>query len=208
MKNKLLPIVFVLSFYSAYSQVIIGKKELNLSSQLEVFAEDKGVLFPRVALTSLTDTNTIVEGNVNSLFVFNTTTATDLKPGYYYWYIDKWNKITTSDEITVNTTADKGVPGDKGQPGYPGSDVMIYTDIETGTVYIQQPDGTWIKINGKNGKDGSDGKSITSALIDENGNLVLKYTDGTTNNAGKVKGDAGSNGDKGLDGKGGGNSRQ
>lgn len=208
MKNKFLPIFFVLSFYSAYSQVSIGKMDTNPSSQLEVYATAKGVLFPRVALTSLTDTSTIVEGNVNSLFVFNTTTGVDLKPGYYYWYVDKWNKITTADEITsgTNTAADKGVPGDIGQPGYPGSSIIVYTDIETGIVYIQKPDGTWMEINGK---DGTEGKGISSASIDENGNLLLTYTDGNIDNAGKVKGDEGATGgigpkgDPGLNGKGG-----
>ncbi len=226
MKNKILPILFVLGFYSAYSQVSIGKKDINPSSQLEVFAADKGVLFPRVALTGLTDASTIISGNVNSLFVFNTETTLDLKPGYYFWYIDKWNKIATSDEIisVANTAADKGVPGDKGESGYPGSNIIVYTDTETGIVYVQKPDGTWVKINGINGidgkngsdgndgNDGNDGKGITSAQIDTNGDLLLTYTDGNIDNAGKVKGDAGEKGetgekgekgDTGLDGKGG-----
>ncbi|SHH56778.1 tail fiber domain-containing protein [Flavobacterium defluvii] len=101
MKNKFLPILFVLGFYSAYSQVVIGKKEANPSTQLEIYAADKGVLFPRVALTSLTDARTIVGGNVNSLFVFNTATSIDLKPGYYYWLNNKWNRILISSDASI-----------------------------------------------------------------------------------------------------------
>ncbi|KAF2343049.1 hypothetical protein, partial [Flavobacterium tistrianum] len=101
MKNKFLPILFVLGFYSAYSQVVIGKSEVTPSTQLEIYATDKGVLFPRVGLTSLTDAKTIVGGNVNSLFVFNTTTSIDLKPGYYYWLNNKWNRILISSETTI-----------------------------------------------------------------------------------------------------------
>jgi hypothetical protein len=101
MKNKLLPLFFVLGIYSGYSQVAIGKVEPNLSAQLEVFASNRGMLIPRVALTSSLDTATITNGNVESLLVFNTATVLDIKPGYYYWYDDKWNRIAISDEFTT-----------------------------------------------------------------------------------------------------------
>lgn len=74
MKNKLLPLLFVLGSYSAYSQVVIGKKEMNASAQLEVYSKDRnqGILIPQVQLTGTTDRTTITNGNVNSLLVFNT----------------------------------------------------------------------------------------------------------------------------------------
>ncbi|PIF71098.1 hypothetical protein [Flavobacterium sp. 2] len=102
MKNKLLPLFFVLASYSAYSQVGIGTTMPNPSSQLEVVANDKGVLIPRVQLKSLTDAATITNGNVNSLLVFNTGTAADIKPGYYYWYDNRWNRIVIAGEIESN----------------------------------------------------------------------------------------------------------
>lgn len=49
MKNKLLPLLFVLGAYGAYGQVGIGTPTPNLSSQLEIVASDKGILIPRVA---------------------------------------------------------------------------------------------------------------------------------------------------------------
>jgi gliding motility-associated-like protein len=76
MKNRLLPLLFVLGSYSAYSQVVVGKKDpTSISAQLEVFANNRGVLIPRVELLSSTDTVTMEKGNVNSLLVFNTATA-------------------------------------------------------------------------------------------------------------------------------------
>ncbi|MCD8040599.1 MAG: 5'-nucleotidase C-terminal domain-containing protein [Clostridia bacterium] len=43
-------------------------------------------------------------------------------------------------------------------------------------------DGT----NGTNGTDGKDGISVVSSEIDENGDLIITYSDGTTQNAGSV----------------------
>jgi len=78
MKNRLLPLLFVLGSYSAYSQVVVGKKDpTSISAQLEVFANNRGVLIPRVELLSSTDTVTMEKGNVNSLLVFNTATAAE-----------------------------------------------------------------------------------------------------------------------------------
>jgi len=62
----------------------IGTLTPDKSSQLDVVANDKGILIPRVSLTSTTDAVTITNGNVNSLLVFNTNTQNDITPGYGY----------------------------------------------------------------------------------------------------------------------------
>ncbi|PIF30501.1 hypothetical protein CLU81_0931 [Flavobacterium sp. 9] len=100
MKNKLLSVLLFLGSYTAYSQVGIGTPVPNSSSQLEVVATDKGVLIPRINLTSSTDVTTIKNGNINSLLVFNTVSISDITPGYYYWYNNKWNRIVISSEIS------------------------------------------------------------------------------------------------------------
>lgn len=102
MKNKLLSLFLFLGSYAAFSQVGIGTPMPNASSQLEVVAADKGVLIPKISLTGSTDATTITNGNVNSLLVFNTATISDIKPGYYYWYNSKWNRIVISTEIAAN----------------------------------------------------------------------------------------------------------
>ncbi|MDQ6471709.1 hypothetical protein RB619_13720, partial [Flavobacterium sp. LHD-80] len=159
MKNRLLPLFFVLGCYAGYSQVGVGTLNPDASAQLEVSSTNKGVLIPRVALTSTTDAITIKNGNVNSLLVFNTATVADIKPGYYYWYVDKWNRIALSGEAGsgAGIAGGDGAPGDKGTQGYPGEGVVVYTDNSTGDVYVQNSNGTWTKINGKNGKDGKVG---------------------------------------------------
>ena len=154
MKNKLLPLFFVLASYSAYSQVGIGTTMPNPSSQLEVVANDKGVLIPRIQLKNITDAATIVNGNVNSLLVFNTATAADIKPGYYYWYDNKWNRIVIAGEIESNkgtviynaVTKEFVFVDDSGanQPLDFGSSVKKH---ETITTLTNNNDGTYTYLN-------------------------------------------------------------
>ncbi|MGS2764706.1 hypothetical protein ACVBDU_20750, partial [Sinomicrobium sp. M5D2P9] len=96
MKRILLLLIFSFCVFELYAQVGIGTPMPDNSAQLDVVASDKGMLIPRVALTSSTDAMTIANGNVNSLLVFNTTTAADISPGYYYWYEDKWLRVINS----------------------------------------------------------------------------------------------------------------
>lgn len=72
MKNKLLSFILFLGYYTTYSQVSIGKLMLNAAAQLEVVTTNKAILIPRVNLTGSTDVATFINGNVNSLLVFNT----------------------------------------------------------------------------------------------------------------------------------------
>ena len=102
MKSKLLLVVLFLISFTTYSQVGIGTLTPSSSAQLEVTASDKGVLIPRLNLTGSTDATTITSGNINSLLVFNTATVSDIKPGYYYWYENKWNRIIISSEVSTN----------------------------------------------------------------------------------------------------------
>jgi hypothetical protein len=70
----------------------------NLSAMLDIVSTSKGLLLPRVTLTSNTDATTIANGNVTSLMVYNTTAAsagaTAVYPGYYYWNGAKWEALT------------------------------------------------------------------------------------------------------------------
>lgn len=94
---------------TASAQVGIGNTSPNPSSQLEITATDKGVLFPRITLRDNTDTSTIKEGNINSLFVYNTATVAGsnaVNPGYYYWNQNKWVRLATIDDL--NNTATTG----------------------------------------------------------------------------------------------------
>jgi hypothetical protein len=171
MKNRLLPLFVILGTVSAYSQVGVGTLNPKSSAQLEVFSNNKGVLIPQIALTSITDNKTIVNGNIVSLLVYNTTDNSSITPGYYYWFDNRWNRMSigsdsgnTGKDTGVGVAEGTGVPGSKGQPNYPGDNINIYTDTASGIVYVQESNGKWVPINGKNGKDGKDGLTGISGV--------------------------------------------
>ncbi len=87
--------------------------------------------------------------------------------------------------ITTSIKGDKGDKGDKGSTGDTGSTGA------TGAAGANGKDG----VNGINGKDGI---SISKAAINENGELVLTYSNGNTDNLGQVVGKDGMDGTDGL----------
>lgn len=80
----------------------IGTSAPNASALLHVAATNKGVMFPKVALTSGTDNITVPVSSPadDGMFVYNTNTAgtgtNAISPGYYYWQTNRWYKIQTS----------------------------------------------------------------------------------------------------------------
>lgn len=69
----------------------------NSSAGLDVDFSNKGVLIPRIALTSTTDVTTIPTP-ANSLLVFNTTNGAGLTPGFYYYdgNLMQWTAVAGS----------------------------------------------------------------------------------------------------------------
>jgi hypothetical protein len=59
---------------------------------------NKGLLIPRVALTSTTSTSPITTPVATSLLVYNTATTGDVTPGYYYWTGSKWMRLLAIDD--------------------------------------------------------------------------------------------------------------
>lgn len=129
-------IVMLLVINPLVAQVGIGTVQPNSSSQLHIDSNDKGVLFPQVPLKSRTDQQTISNGNVVSLFVYNTSNTNDLNPGYYYWDGNQW--LSIGDQYIYT---DVGAPTPSA-PNSPNSGA-VYVDESTGNIYTF--DGTnWI----------------------------------------------------------------
>ncbi|MCP1997443.1 DNA-binding IscR family transcriptional regulator, partial [Flavobacterium sp. HSC-61S13] len=101
MKKKLLPLAALLVSGMVYSQVGIGTHYPNKSSQLDIKSDDKGVLIPRIALTSVTDASTIANGNVESLLVYNITSNAEMQPGYFYWFRNRWTRMISDEDTTL-----------------------------------------------------------------------------------------------------------
>lgn len=96
MKNLYIFSLFIFSvfFNPLKSQVGIGTTSPDASTSLDIVAPKKGFLGPQISLTKRTD-NTTIANPTNGLLVYNTTTlsgteATQLAPGYYYWYNGQW----------------------------------------------------------------------------------------------------------------------
>lgn len=100
MKKKLF-LLCIISFYNIiFSQINIGSISKDPSAILDINVNDlstkKGVLFPKVALTSIHDTSTI-PNPAQSLIVYNTGENAGLSvPGFYYWDDNEWRLLDNS----------------------------------------------------------------------------------------------------------------
>lgn len=105
---------------------------------------------------------------------------------------------------------EKGEKGDQGETGLNGSDGKdgsailtgegapksadgkegdLYLDTSTGDLYLKGSFSWEIKgnIKGEQGEPGKNGTSITETKINEDGELIVVYSDGTTQNLGVIK---------------------
>jgi len=94
--KKVLVIAYYLSFLSAVNllaqNVGIGTSTPDASARLDVVDANRGVLIPRVALTNTT-VAAPVTAPATSLLVYNTNTAGDVTPGFYYWNGTVWVRL-------------------------------------------------------------------------------------------------------------------
>lgn len=113
------------------------------SAVFEVESTNKGVLMPRVTLTSITDVTTIAMP-ANALTVFNTATAgtapNGVTPGYYYWSTadSKWIRLLNQNDAVepwqVEGTTDKAT--DNAQNIYQMGNVGIGTATPEGRLHV------------------------------------------------------------------------
>ena len=150
MNRKLLFALLALLSVTVQAQVGIGTELPNNSTQLDIVSEDSGVLFPRISLTSSTDTSTISNGNVTSLFIYNVATANDVIPGYYYWDGLRWRRLINENDATLFETLTNLVDNGDGTITYTNEDgtnqtidiAAIVAANETVTTLVQA-DGTY-----------------------------------------------------------------
>ena len=99
MKKLLLPIAFVLSMNAFAQNVAINSTGAAAvtSAALDVDMANKGILIPRVALTTTAAFAPVTGTATTSLLVYNTATAgvspTNVLPGYYYWDGAQWVRL-------------------------------------------------------------------------------------------------------------------
>ena len=116
--------IILVSFISK-AQVGIATSTLDAGAIFQVESNDKGVLIPRINLTSTIDQVTIANPAVG-LMIYNTSTVTingndtSVTPGLYYWAGAKWTRIftqgwsrqfTQTSQNVVNTLGDIPING-------------------------------------------------------------------------------------------------
>lgn len=146
------------------------------NTDTKVKAESKGIVsIEKISENGKTDNYRITYTD-GSTAVFKITNGADGKDGVGIADV-KFNNL---DELVVVLTSGNEINlgklvGEDGKDGADGED-------------------------GKDGKDGTDGVSITSAEINEAGELVLGFSNGTNINLGSVVGPKGEQGEAGADG--------
>lgn len=195
MKKVLLAFALLVMTYKAEAQVGIGTEEPSPAALLDIVAEDRGILIPRVQLNSITDATTINGGNVESLLVYNST-AGNIPVGFYYWHNNRWNRLVSDAELSENTLTTLQHSGgqrltytdENGEETnieleesltslvYDGDATLIYTD-ETGEEHPIDLSGL-VASNPSSGAESSPApafeETVTSLI--KNGNGTLTYT--------------------------------
>ncbi len=97
--KKIFFALFVLTLNQLHCQIAINMdgSNPNLSAMLDVNAPNKGILIPRISLSSNVDTST-VPNPASSLVVYNTNAnmTNGNGVGFYYWDGSKWVYITAA----------------------------------------------------------------------------------------------------------------
>ena len=118
----------------------IGTTSPHPAAILELQATNKGFLPTRVALTSATSWLPLTGTPVDGMLVYNTNTAgtgqNAVSPGYYYWYANRWRRLTGNSYAgAIRGT----LPG----PGTQNLTSNCYT-YQYLNSYIDLPPGKWI----------------------------------------------------------------
>lgn len=98
--NRILIVLILLFTFSSINAQNVGINSSgatpDASAGLDVDFSDKGILIPRVALTSITDATTIASPTT-SLLIYNTasvgTVPNNIFPGFYYWDGNGWARL-------------------------------------------------------------------------------------------------------------------
>lgn len=138
-------LTFSLSAGKMYAQQGFGTATPNKASVIEMSSTTRGLLIPRVALTSTTNFAPIkgaASSASNSLMVFNTNTVADVTPGYYYWSqpvataAGAWVRLITNADVLATqktTILSNGINTTIPTPTVSGNVTNYQVDVATAT---------------------------------------------------------------------------
>ena len=102
-RKVLFILFFSLSYLMASGQIGILTNSPDNSSELDVYASDKGLLIPRVMLSSDITSPSPVNAPAEGLLVYNA--GSSQTQGFYYWKDGRWNLIKSPSSNDVNGPA-------------------------------------------------------------------------------------------------------
>lgn len=189
MKKTLILLALVILSQVVRAQQGFGTSNPAPSSVIDMTATNKGVLMPRIALTSVTDITTIPSA-ANALTVFNTATAgvapDNVTPGYYYWSVadTKWIRLLDKNTpLTAwNLTGNSATFPGGGTTG--GTDFLGTTDAKDFQIKVglTSPYNNIMRVNNVNGHtqfgnwwDTSTSPNVQNADKFQNGVAIQNY---------------------------------
>ncbi|NOX85601.1 MAG: hypothetical protein GXO86_06515, partial [Chlorobi bacterium] len=189
--KKLLLYVFLISSIGTYAQIGIQTNSPDASAALDIVSTDKGLLIPRVTLTSNLSNPSPVTSPATGLMVFNT--GANQPVGLYYWTGSAWSKFATGSSSTNYW----GLSGNAGTN--PSTNFLGTTDNQDLAVYTNNTERMRVMANGQvvvGQNTPNSGTDLFSAVSDATLTWAL-------NGYGNVAGVYGSGGSYGVYGAGG-----
>lgn len=167
MKKNVLSVALLMVSGMTFAQVGIGTANPNPAALLDVEAKTghyKGVLIPRIPLLAINDSSNLNGGKTPaSLLVFNTTDNEELKPGYYYWFTNRWVRLITATDDFL-----KDVAKNEELAVNPIEETLFLRDSKNNTVAVPLADVnivTTLQPNGQ-GKYTYTSENQTQTVID------------------------------------------
>ncbi len=113
-----------IAIFALFGYSVAGVAQVSISEQtnhsphesalLDLIADDKGLLIPRVELTDLNDDTSPIANPATGLLVYNSSGS--LERGFYYWDGNSWtivgSDVTPSDCVTLNQAYGCNQPGE------------------------------------------------------------------------------------------------
>ena len=182
LKKRILVIFSIMGFCAvSHSQVGVGTLSPANSAQLDITSANKGMLIPRISLTGTTNQNPVTGSVINSLLVYNTATANDVNPGFYYWEVNKWVRIMAQSDPEILTSLNYDVVNNR----------LIYLDEKGITTVLQ--------LKGQVGPEGPQGPTGLTGATGPQGPQGIPGNDGAAGPQGPI-GLTGATGPQGLTG--------
>ena len=157
----------LLTVFSFAQNAGIGTTTPHASAALDITASNKGLLPPRVALTSIADVSTI-SSPATGLLVYNTATAgaapNNVVPGYYYYTGQTWLRLSNAGNAAGDMQYWNGTQWVRLPAGTSGKTLTFCNGVPTWgpCVVVVLPTVSTGSISGITGSTATGGGNVTA----------------------------------------------